>query len=67
MLVSAVYASSKHCMNRPAWLLTDRWARNIAVTAGATEENADRVAEEMVKSGVVRVDKAREILEKIRE
>ncbi len=42
-------------------------ARNIAVMAGAKGDEIDIVAEEMVKEGVVRVDKAKEILERIRK
>jgi hydroxymethylglutaryl-CoA reductase len=42
-------------------------ARNIAVTAGADGETADIVAEEMIKAGMVRVDKAREIISKLKK
>jgi len=41
-------------------------ARNIAVMAGAKTEEIDMVVEELVKSGKVRMDKASEILKKIR-
>jgi hydroxymethylglutaryl-CoA reductase len=37
-------------------------ARNIAVTAGAEGEKADKVAEEMIKSGKINVDEAKRIL-----
>jgi len=37
-------------------------ARQVALAAGATGENVTRVAEQMVREGVVRVDRAREIL-----
>ncbi|MFH0862156.1 MAG: hydroxymethylglutaryl-CoA reductase, degradative [Candidatus Altiarchaeota archaeon] len=39
-------------------------ARNIAVTAGAEGEKADRAAEEMIKSGKISVDEAKRILGK---
>ena len=42
-------------------------ARNIAVMAGAKGEEIDRVAELLVKEKKVRVDRAKEILEEIRE
>lgn len=38
-------------------------ARNVAIMAGATGELIDRVAEQMVKEGKVRFDRAKEILE----
>ena len=41
-------------------------ARNIAVTAGASPEQIDRVAERMVKERKVRVDRAKEILEELK-
>lgn len=41
-------------------------ARNIAIMAGATGDLIDKVAEEMVKEGKVRMDKAKEILEKLK-
>ncbi len=37
-------------------------ARNIAIAAGATGELIDKVAEQMVKEGKIRLDRAREIL-----
>ncbi|MGC8663501.1 MAG: hydroxymethylglutaryl-CoA reductase, degradative [Thermoplasmata archaeon] len=40
-------------------------ARNIAIMAGAKGELIDRVAEEMVKEGKVRLDRAKDILEKL--
>ncbi|MGD0644247.1 MAG: hydroxymethylglutaryl-CoA reductase, degradative [Candidatus Bathyarchaeia archaeon] len=40
-------------------------ARNIAVTAGAKDEQVDLVAERMIKERKVRVDRAKEILEEI--
>lgn len=42
-------------------------ARNIAVAAGATIELVDAVTEQMVKERKIRVDRAREILEKYRK
>jgi len=42
-------------------------AKNIAIVAGATGEFIDKVAEKMVKEGEVKVDKAKEILEKLRK
>ncbi|MGD0330049.1 MAG: hydroxymethylglutaryl-CoA reductase, degradative [Nitrososphaeria archaeon] len=42
-------------------------ARNIAIMAGATGELADKIAEKMVQEGKVRIDKAKEILEKVKE
>jgi hydroxymethylglutaryl-CoA reductase len=42
-------------------------ARNIAIMAGATGELADKIAEKMVQEGKVRIDKAKEILEKLKE
>lgn len=42
-------------------------ARNIAVMAGAKGEEIDKVADFMVKEGKVRLDRAKEILEKIRK
>ena len=41
-------------------------AKNIAVMAGAVGDEIDRVAEIMVREKVVRVDRAKEILEKLR-
>ncbi len=40
-------------------------ARNIAIMAGAQDKQIDIVAAEMVKEGKVRLDRAKEILEKI--
>jgi hydroxymethylglutaryl-CoA reductase len=40
-------------------------ARNIAVMAGAQGELIDKVAERLVSDGVVRLDRAKEILEKL--
>jgi len=37
-------------------------ARQVAMAAGATGEQVARIAEQMVREGVVRVDRAREIL-----
>lgn len=42
-------------------------AKNIAVMSGAVGEEIDLVAEEMVRERVVRLDKAQEILSRIRE
>ncbi len=42
-------------------------ARNIAVMAGAKGDEIDRVAELLVKEGKVRLDRAKEILEKLRK
>jgi hydroxymethylglutaryl-CoA reductase len=39
-------------------------ARNIAIIAGATGKMIDEVAEKMIKEGKVKVDRAKEILEK---
>lgn len=41
-------------------------ARNIAIMAGATKDEVDLVVEEMLKAGKVRMDIAKEIIEKIR-
>jgi hydroxymethylglutaryl-CoA reductase len=41
-------------------------ARNIAVTACAGDDTADKVAEEMIKASVVRVDAAKEILGRLK-
>ena len=41
-------------------------AKNIAVMAGAQGEEIDKVAEKLVKEGKVKLDRAKEILEKIR-
>jgi hydroxymethylglutaryl-CoA reductase len=40
-------------------------ARNIAITAGAKDDLADKVAAQMVKERKVRVDRAKEILEEL--
>jgi len=40
-------------------------AKNIAITAGATGDRVDRVAEIMVKEGAIRVDRAREIMQSL--
>jgi hydroxymethylglutaryl-CoA reductase len=40
-------------------------ARNIAISAGATGEKIEVVANQMIKEGKVRFDKAKEVLEKI--
>jgi hydroxymethylglutaryl-CoA reductase len=40
-------------------------ARNIAITAGAKDEQVDLVAEQMIKERKVRVDRAKEILEEL--
>ncbi len=42
-------------------------ARNIAVMAGAKGDEIDKVAELLVKEKKVRVDRAKEILEELRE
>uniref|UniRef100_A0A7C3YPQ1 Hydroxymethylglutaryl-CoA reductase, degradative n=1 Tax=Geoglobus ahangari TaxID=113653 RepID=A0A7C3YPQ1_9EURY len=42
-------------------------ARNVAIMAGAVGDEIDRVVEGMLKEGVIRIDKAKEILEKIRK
>lgn len=41
-------------------------ARNIAVMAGATLEEVDRVVERLVEEAAIRVDRAQEILEELR-
>jgi len=41
-------------------------ARNIAIMAGATGDLIDKVAEEMVKEGKVRIDIAKSIIEKMK-
>lgn len=41
-------------------------ARNIAIMAGARGNEIDYVANEMIKMKIIRVDKAKEILEKLR-
>ncbi len=42
-------------------------ARNVAIMAGAVGDEIDMVVGEMLKEGVIRIDKARDILEKIRK
>ena len=37
-------------------------AKNIAVMAGATGEDIDRVAEQMIKENKIKLDRAKEIL-----
>ena len=41
-------------------------ARNIAITAGASEAEADEVAERMIKENNVKVDSAKKIVMEIR-
>lgn len=41
-------------------------ARQIAISVGARPEEVGKVVEEMLKEGVIRIDKAKEILERIR-
>ncbi|MHA2089638.1 MAG: hydroxymethylglutaryl-CoA reductase, degradative, partial [Candidatus Kariarchaeaceae archaeon] len=41
-------------------------AKNIAKTAGATEEEIDQIAEQMIEIGKIRVDQAEEILKNMR-
>jgi hydroxymethylglutaryl-CoA reductase len=41
-------------------------ARNVAMMAGATGEEVDRVVEILIKDGSIRIDRAREILEEMR-
>ncbi len=41
-------------------------ARQIAISVGARPEEVDRVVKEMLREGVIRVDMAKEILERIR-
>lgn len=41
-------------------------AKNIAVMAGATEDQIDRIADQMVKEGNIKLDRAKEILKKIK-
>ncbi|MEN2974088.1 MAG: hydroxymethylglutaryl-CoA reductase, degradative [Candidatus Caldarchaeales archaeon] len=42
-------------------------AKNIAVMAGAVGEEIDRVAEEMIRERTVRLDKAQEILDRLKK
>ncbi len=39
-------------------------AQNIAIAAGAPEEMVDKVAEEMIKEGKIRADRAKELIKK---
>ncbi|AIY90887.1 hydroxymethylglutaryl-CoA reductase, degradative [Geoglobus acetivorans] len=41
-------------------------ARNIAIMAGASKEEVDQVVEEMLKAGKIRMDIAKEIIERLR-
>ncbi len=41
-------------------------ARNIAIMAGATGDEVDRVAEELLKMGKIRMDVAKDVLERLR-
>jgi len=41
-------------------------ARQLAISAGAVGDEVDKVVEEMIKEGVIRIDKAKEILGKLR-
>ncbi|MGQ9478704.1 MAG: hydroxymethylglutaryl-CoA reductase, degradative [Thermoproteota archaeon] len=42
-------------------------ARNIAIAAGATGDLIDRVAEQMIKEGRIRFDRAQEIIKELQE
>lgn len=42
-------------------------ARNIAITAGAKEEEIDKIVEQMVAERKIRIDRARELLDHIRQ
>ena len=42
-------------------------ARNIAITAGAKEEEIDKIVEQMVAERKIRIDRARELLNSIRQ
>jgi len=42
-------------------------ARNIAITAGANEEEIDKIVEQMVAERKIRIDRARELLNSIRQ
>ena len=42
-------------------------AKNLAVQAGAEEDEVEEVAEKMIEEGKVRVDRAEEILEGLRD
>jgi len=41
-------------------------ARQIAIAAGAHGDEIDKVVTEMLKEGIIRIDKAKEILSKLR-
>jgi hydroxymethylglutaryl-CoA reductase len=41
-------------------------AKNIAVMAGAKGEEIDKIADQMVKEGIIKIDRAEEILKEIR-
>ena len=41
-------------------------AKNIAVMAGAKEDQIDKVADQMVKEGKIKLDRAKEIIKEIR-
>ncbi|MBE8538922.1 hydroxymethylglutaryl-CoA reductase, degradative [Geoglobus acetivorans] len=41
-------------------------ARNIAIMAGASKDEVDQVVEEMLKAGKIRMDVAKEIIERLR-
>lgn len=42
-------------------------ARNVAITAGAKEEEIDKIVEQMVAEKKIRIDRARELLNRIRQ
>ncbi|MEM2277001.1 MAG: 3-hydroxy-3-methylglutaryl-CoA reductase, partial [Thermoproteota archaeon] len=42
-------------------------ARNIAIMAGATGELIEKVAEQMVKEGKIRFDRAQELIKELAE
>jgi len=42
-------------------------ARNIAITAGAKEEEIDKIVDQMVTERKIRIDRARELLDRIRQ
>lgn len=42
-------------------------ARNIAITAGAREEEIDKIVDQMVTERKIRIDRARELLDRIRQ
>ncbi len=41
-------------------------AKNIAVMAGAKVEQIEKVADQMIKEGKIKLDRAKEILEEIK-